>query len=739
MNGASTLKGGKSTTNNKASGDITRKPLTAAQKAELVNANGGQPLATEASLDPNANRGSSNFGDWVGDVGNYFVGGGPLATVLDKAGLGYAADMASGGPLKRFGNAVVTGVGTGDFKPAAQAFLNPGGTPIANAVFGNVPGAVAAPTPFDIPRPGAGAAPGINAGTSPAAPAPAAGPAITGGPVAVTTGGGTGAPGVLTTPGEGEQWWADHKGYYDKPTNLQGYWEGLQGGMQPNATQSAWGQNQDWYNKGSTGAQNASEISTNLRDRNGGEKTLGEAKNYFTGDNQTYNYNKAVGDTFKQEGTAETYAKSNMGGLTQSGQGGQGVYKTMGDWATPGAAENNNTTAQRTLAGSNATRNFNTGMQNSGFTQKNTTGSEFDYFQPELRQKSRSEDLYDSGQGGQALDTYYDRQSQKQSKALTDQMAAMGVFGSGATARGLSEMHADLGASQARDMAGLAAQADNAFLGRTGSAQSFSSAAGDENIKRYGLGLQSAQASDESTRGNVGLANQASQNAENASIDRMFKGGTLGLAADQEARQRLELGGVFANNAQSQQLDRLKAGGDLAKASDASVFDQGRGLADIGTAQSTQELNRLQQSTTAGLSADQELRARNDANFKNAQGLDDQNLKNAEFNKGVQVDLDAQNYARQTAGQDAANGVQNLFETRQRYGIKDKQTLADSLSSLVMGVKNKSADEQAAMSEEIINSYMAETGVDRAAAEQYAQQLFQAAGIALKVGEKKGK
>jgi hypothetical protein len=555
----------------------------------------------------------------------------------------------------------------------------------------------------------------------------------------VTTTGPTG-PGVLTTPGEGEKWWDEHKGYYDKPTNLQGYWEGLQGGMQPNATQSAWGQNQDWYNKGSAGAGNASEISTNLRDRNAGEKTIGEAKNYFTGDNQTYDYNKAVGGAFRKEGAAETYANNNTAGLTQSGQGGQGVYKTMGDWATPGAAEKNNTTAQRTLAGNNATRNFNTGMQNSGFAQKNTTGDEFSYFQPELRQKSRSESLYDSGQGGQALDTYYDRQSTKQSKALTDQMAAMGVFGSGATARGLSEMHADLGASQARDMAGLAAQADNAFLGRTGSAQSFASASGDEGIKRYGLGLQGAQASDESTRGNVTVGNQASQNAENASIDRMFKGGTLGLAADQEARQRLELGGVFANNAQSQQLDRLKAGGDLAKSADSSVFEQGRGLADIGTAQSQQELNRLQQSTTAGLSADQELRARNDANFRNAQGLDDQNLKNAEFNKGVQVDLDAQNYARQTAGQNAANGVQGLFETRQRYGIKDKQTLADSLSSLVMGVKNKSADEQAAMNEEIINSYMAETGVDRAAAEAYAQQLFQSAGIVLKAAEaKKGK
>lgn len=742
----------KSTFNNAASGDSGKKaPKTQAQKDQLIAAAGGDAQAAGLGgyiPDPSTNRDKglggfnglvSGIGDFIGDAGDYFAAGGPAAQVLDKAGLGYAADMAAGGPVKRFGNAVATGIGNGDFKPAAQAFLNPGATPIANAVFGNVPGAVAAPSPRDLPSLGAGLQPGTNAGQplpgATAAPAPSA--PVAGGATGTMPYMPTGA-GVLTTPGEGEKWFADHKGYYDQPTNLSGYWQGLQGrydnagGLQATATGDAWGKAKDWMAKPAAGANNASEVSTQLRDRTAGESTINQAKNYFTQPNQTLAYQNKVGNVFGQEGQAETYAKNNTAGLQSSGQGGQNAYKTMGGLSTPGAAENNNTTAQATLGANNSAKQFNQGLTQSGFANNNTTGNEMGYFSPDLRAKSRSEDLYDSGQGGKNLTTYYDRESQKRTKALSDQMSAMGVFGSGATARGLYELNADIGASQARDMAGMAAQADQAFLGRSSAAQSFAGQAGDEAIKRQGLGMQAATAADESTRGNVTVGNQASQNAQQASIDRMFKSGQLGLQADAEARQRLELGGVFANNAQSQQLDRLKTGGDLAKATDASVFDQGRGLADIGTAQSTQELNRLQQSTTAGLASDTENRNRVTDYANIANQRDASSLAAEQFNKGVNVDMDAQNYARQQAGQTAANSVQNLFETRQRYGIQDKQQLAQQLSGLVMDSRGKTSAEQEALYEQIIQSYIAESGVDRAAAENYANQMFQSAGIILK-------
>lgn len=543
---------------------------------------------------------------------------------------------------------------------------------------------------------------------------------------------GSTAPGVLTTPGEGEKWFADHKGAYDQPTNLAGYWQGKQGGITAGASADAWGKAKDWANSTSSGAQNAHGISEQLREPTKGEETLGQAKGYFTQPNQTQDYNKSVGGVFGQEGAAEKYAKENTAGLQTSGAGGQQVYKTMGDFGTPGAAEKNNATAQATLGGNNSAKQFNNSLTNSGFTGKNTSGTEMGYFSPDLRAKSRSEDLYDSGQGGKGLTTYYDREAQKRTKSLSDQMSAMGVFGSGATARGLYELNADIGASQARDMAGMAAQADQAFLGRTGAAQSFAGQTGDEEIKRAGVGMQAATAADESTRGNVTAGTTAAQNAQSASLDRMFKGGQLGLQADQEARQRLELGGVFANDAQTQQLNRIRTGGDLAKAADSSLFDQGRGLADVGTSQSTQELNRLGKSADTGLAGDAEERAKIGDYASIAKGTDAANLSAEEFNKGVNVDLDAQNYARTQAGQNAANGVQTLFENRQRYGIQDKTTLATQLSGLVAGAKGKSAEEQEALHEQIINSYIAETGVDRAAAENYANQLFQTAGIVLK-------
>lgn len=535
--------------------------------------------------------------------------------------------------------------------------------------------------------------------------------------------------GILSAPGAGEKWFADHKGAYEAPTRLGEYWEGKAGDLANTNTAGAFQKAKIAYAQPQQGVQNAQGIATDLHDRTAGETTLNQAKNYFTQPNQTLAYQKQVGGVFGQEGQAETYAKNNTAGMQSSGQGGQNAYKTMGGFSTPGAAETNNTQAQATLGANNSAKQFNQGLTQSGFANKNTSGDEMGYFSPDLRAKSRSEDLYDSGQGGKGLTTYYDREAQKRTKALSDQMSAMGVFGSGATARGLYELNADIGASQARDMAGMAAQADQAFLGRAGAAQSFAGQTGDEAIKRQGLGLQAATAADESTRGNVTVGNQAAQNAQAASVDRMFKGGQLGLQADAEARQRLELGGMFADKAQSQQLDRLKTGGDLAKAADASVIDQGRGLADVGTAQSTQELNRLKQSADTGLAADLESRNRLNDYFGQAQKTDTGNLDLEKFKAGVATDADAQDYARLQGGQAAATGAQNSNEQRERYPLQDKQAVATQMSNLVSSARGKSADEQAQIYEQVIQSYIASAGVDRAAAENMAQQMFQSAGI----------
>lgn len=84
----------------------------------------------------------------------------------------------------------------------------------------------------------------------------------------------------------------------------------------------------------------------------------------------------------------------------------------------------------------------------------------FNQHQGELNATSNTENLYQSG--NQGLNTWYDRERDKRQKRLEDQMSAMGVFGSGATARGMFELEAELGAQQAKEMADLAYKADMA-------------------------------------------------------------------------------------------------------------------------------------------------------------------------------------------------------------------------------------------------------------------------------------
>jgi hypothetical protein len=543
-------------------------------------------------------------------------------------------------------------------------------------------------------------------------------------------------PGVLSTPGIGEQWYTNHASQYNNPSQLGQYWQGLQGrtngaGVQPTNSQAAWGQVQSTFQRPAQGAQNAWDASEKLyRQPTQGEGYLNSAAGYFQGPNRTNDYANSLGyQMFMAPGQAETYTDYSRPMLQGMGQGQQMAYNSLGQFQQPGAAETNNQNVQGLLAGNNASADFNQKLTSSGFLGKNTVGDEYGYFAPGLREKSYSENLYESGDQG--LNTFYDREAQKRTRALSDQMAAMGVFGSGATARSLSEMQADLGASQAKDMAGLAAQADQARLGRTAAADTFAKDTSGEELNRYGLGMQAANQADESMRGNVGLMNQASQSAQQLQIQRLFQGGQLGLQSDAEGRARIELGGNLANNAQQAAMNRAKTGADVQSLADHSRFDQGQGLANTGNMLGTQYLNRMQQSVNSGIQGDQEQRARANDYFARAGDLDQRGLDSETFNRDTAGGVDLSNRAGLLAGQNAATGAQNAFEQRERYGIQDKQKLAESMSGLVSSALGKSADEQAAIYESIVQSLIAQGGIDRASAEQQAQAMFQAQGIAI--------
>lgn len=102
----------------------------------------------------------------------------------------------------------------------------------------------------------------------------------------------------------------------------------------------------------------------------------------------------------------------------------------------------------------------------------------------QLGEKGYSEQLYESG--NQGLNTHYDREWQKRQKRLEDTMSAAGVFGSGATARGMFELEAELGSQQARDMSDLANRADTQKMARFGEGRITAGAGTDAQRNRYG-------------------------------------------------------------------------------------------------------------------------------------------------------------------------------------------------------------------------------------------------------------
>lgn len=556
-------------------------------------------------------------------------------------------------------------------------------------------------------------------------------------PVSTHVGGTTG---VLQNPGTYEEWYKANAHKYGQPTNLGAYQDSVRAryggsGVQPTNAGQAWNKVQHTYERPALGAQNARDVSDRLyRDPGDGAGHMKSAAGYFQGPNMTSGYAESLDPRiFARPGQMEQFNEYGQIMLRGQGNGEQHVYNTLGQFQAPGAAETNNTAVQGMMAGNNAARNFNSELRSSGFLNKNTTGGEFDYFRPELRENSYSEDLYESG--NQGLNTFYDREQQKRSKRLSDQMAAMGVFGSGATARGMYELEGELGAAQARDMASLAGQADQSKLGRIGAAQSFSSAAGDEEINRYGLGMEAAYKSDESTRGNASLMNQSSQAAQALQLQRLFQGGQLGLQADAEGRQRLGLAGTFANNADGAQMARVATGANIYNMADHSRFDQGKGLADIGDQMTGRYFERMRNSSDAGLAADQEERTRANDYFSRGKELDASVLDSERFNRDTAGGVDRQDLERLAAGGDAAKESQDMFERRERYGIQDKQRLAESLSGLVASSAGKSADEQLAIQEQVIQSFMAQAGMTRALAEQKMQEMYQSMGIAVQTAD----
>lgn len=475
---------------------------------------------------------------------------------------------------------------------------------------------------------------------------------------------------VFRNPGAYETWYEGHKGRYDQPTNVQGYYEQNVGkfqdyGYDPFNTQGAYGDLQGKLVGQSYGTGVSREVAGQLRNPLTGEAYYGSA-----------------GEQLRQPNLATDYANDTrdfFAGPTDS----KNLYGNLGpELLKEGMGEE---LARTELPG------------------LNTVGAEFDYFRDPLRGKSYSEQLYESG--NQGLNTFYDRENEKRQEALERRMAATGIFGSGETIRGMAEIEAELGAQQAREMAALAGQADQSFLGRTGMAKDFAGASSREDLDRIGLGLEADKGSRDRYGQLIDLAGQSDQTS----------------------------------------LDRVLGGSDVARSGDDSRINQADRLRMLGDSSTGTELDRLRTRSDVALAGDQEERLRANDVFGAARDLDDLRLQGDQtrldyLSRGGDLasDADRTNLDWLNSGGDAADRAQQRFEQRERYGINDSLRYADAMSGLYTGATNAANDEQTQMQGEAIGLLMQKYGLSVDEAKRRADEWMAAGELPMQLAGLKG-
>lgn len=480
-------------------------------------------------------------------------------------------------------------------------------------------------------------------------------------------------PGTMRAPGAYEQWYEQNKSRYSQPTTLSSYYNQVSGKFagqrfQPTNSQGAYNQVQQRLGSPSYGQQNAQSISTQLRGQSAGEGFMGAAAGMFTGrnnatdfygqsqgriqaganqtdarriagqleqrtqgegamdravgmfggPNQTNNYYGQVRDQFSAPGDIEYYWDSTQDDFTRAGLGERYAQDELRgtDWGNIDQmlrAQNYGNSAIMDMQSAQGMNQRTAGVfnENRGLTGRNLVGQELDYFRDPLRANSYSEDLYESG--NQGLNTYYDRENEKRTRELQDRMAAMGVFGSGETVEGMAEISAELGSQQARDMAGLAQQADQARLARAGALTDMAGAAGQEELARVDMLRQLGMDADQIGQGNAQMLLDAYGLASDEGLgkmDRYLQGqgvalGAIdrGLAADRLGLDRLTAGANVADMSSRFGLDRTMAGGELARSADDSRWAQAAGLSGAGAASASAELARRQAAAQTYLNA----------------------------------------------------------------------------------------------------------------------------------------
>jgi hypothetical protein len=434
---------------------------------------------------------------------------------------------------------------------------------------------------------------------------------------------------------------------------------------------------------------------------------------------------QAIGDVRKElegAGNAQAFLDRNRGMTTTAAapipaQAFNQWLQTSGQWYGP-SGESMPEKYQRFLKETGYGKSTTTQTEPGWFDQNIALDEYNKYFAPLTRNQSYSEQLYSGGEGGRAIDTYYDRNQQKAEKDLNRQLAARGIFNSGRALRSNEELGADVAAAKAQQLQSLAGQADASMIARTGAAREFMGTAAEETIGRKGIeatasGLADTaavnragkltdvfgMASDEAL-GKTAQQTSASSAAQKARDERLSGVATGNLALSNTERERIEGGGRMADLSSNTYLNRRKAQAD--------VYGKG---ADI-------ELDRYKTSADAGTSADNAQTARFSAGLQAAFGLDDQEFKSfSAYLQGVGISIqalssmDRQEIEKLVTQWQVASGVQGLFEGRNLTKLNINKGAAETLFNASQGETGKALEEAFGITLKDIEAGIAAGGV----------------------------
>lgn len=358
-----------------------------------------------------------------------------------------------------------------------------------------------------------------------------------------------GAPATTTTaapfvpysaPGDAENFYAQHKGFYDQPGAASQYWNGVKGFYaQPQQAET------DLHNWGQELHNTPGVAETRYADnaRAGAYDTPGAAEDFWSKYGAEFmkpsRGEDALGgvlDSLKAPGAAETY-------YDQHGK----------DFADPGVMEQLYPQMRRQLEGPGYTENLATG------------------YNPEA---SAAEQFLTGGGATGGLDAVYDRLYNQGAKRIGEEGAARGSYNSGASLRAGQELSGDLTSRHVADL------------------QAASTAADKGKMDRFGYGLNLMTGADQAMQGRLGLLGRTAGEAQGAKNTRVLSGGKL--ASDAETgmlgrmhettgastalgdlvRKRGEFGSVASERAQGAARDRFKSGIDAAGVASRSAIDR---------------------------------------------------------------------------------------------------------------------------------------------------------------------